>query len=274
MQGWMTQPLGTPSRLRSRPANGGSCGDESWCRYPRPLALLLRLGRGDRDCGVVLQGDPEWSGQPDPGQGVQEARVGCGQGLHQPRGPRQLVLAFAPTSEKVWAIIYGEAFCLMVRSEEQRRDMGSRLFSTYDATLVMTEKGASVSMCTGGTPSASGVPFESQYEMSFLMGSMPFVMKGNLKPLTIPTLAQIREQQLRGWKETGLPETELVKWLGQVVAAGHFEAYNYWLFQDARPQEFETWKASSPSLLAPWLEWFQSHPFQPDKPDFHRIYPR
>jgi hypothetical protein len=191
-----------------------------------------------------------------------------------PELERQLALAFAPTSEKIWAIIYGEAYCLLVRSEEQRRDMGARLFTTYDATLVVTAKGTSVSMCTRGTSFAGEVPFETQYEMSFLMSSMPFVIKGTLKPLTIRTLTQIRQQQLRLWKEKGLPETELAKWLGQVVAAGHFEAYNYWLFQDACPRELETWKASSPALLAPWLEWLQSHPFQPGKPDFHRIYAR
>src|SRR5208283_6153183 len=83
------------------------------------------------------------------------------------------------------------------------------------------------------------VPSESQFEMSFLMGTMG--LNGDVKPLSVQTLTVIRESQLSLWNQKKLPQTGLVRRQEAILAAGHFEAYNYWLFKGARAGEFNEW---------------------------------
>lgn len=184
---------------------------------------------------------------------------------------RQLAQAYASTSEKMWAIIHGEAFCLLTTSDQARREMGAQVFLVFDQSLEAVGSSVSVSLYTQATTSG-GIPFETSYEMAFLHGTMPFIMGGKLKPLTIAKLARIRALQVESLQKNMVSPNELLKWQWEAAAAGQFEAYNYWLFQTACPQEFEEWSAANIARLDSWQDWLAANPFRPKTPDFHRLY--
>ncbi len=110
--------------------------------------------------------------------------------------------------------------------------------------------------------------------MAFLQGSIPFTIEGTLKPLTGAKLVRIREQQLKTLREKDVPANELLTRRWQVVAVGQLEAYTYWLFQAAHPQEFDAWNPANPSRFEAWQQWLFSHTFRPAKPDLHRLHTR
>jgi hypothetical protein len=68
-----------------------------------------------------------------------------------------------------------------------------------------------------------------------------------------------RKNQLSLWKQKNLPETELTKRQQAILSAGHFEAYNYWLFQSALPDESDQWMAAHQPELQSWRDWTRTN---------------
>ena len=84
-----------------------------------------------------------------------------------------LATSFGKTTEKVWALIYGEVFCNLSSDKGHISQMGSLMFEWYDKALSV--KGTSVSAnLTENAEAQKQPPFEPQFEMAFLMGALPF----------------------------------------------------------------------------------------------------
>ena len=56
------------------------------------------------------------------------------------------------------------------------------------------------------------------------------------------------------------------------MAAGHFEAYNYWLFKGARAEQFSEWIKSHKNQFQACLDWQGQNKFEVGTPDFQRLY--
>jgi len=91
-------------------------------------------------------------------------------------------------------------------------------------------------------------------------------------PLSIQKLTQIRKNQSSLWNQKKLPPNELIRWQQAVIAAGHFDAYNYWLFQSASPYEFSQWAKEHQTQYQAWLDWQAKNKFSVQTPDFQRPY--
>jgi hypothetical protein len=140
------------------------------------------------------------------------------------------------------------------------------------AKSLSTKNGGSLSINLTENAQASGKhpPFESQFEMAFLMGAVP--LGSEASPLTIKKLISIRKNQLSLWKQKNLPETELIRRQEAILVAGNFDAYNYWLFQSARPDEFSQWMLDHQSESQSWRDWQDKNRFTVERPDLQRLY--
>ena len=180
-----------------------------------------------------------------------------------------LATSFGNTSEKVWAVIYGEVFCNLSSDSERANHMGSLVFEWYDKALSNKGNSLSVNLTENAEAPQKQPPFEPQFEMSFLMGAVPF--GSTIKPLSIQKLSDIRKNQLSLWAQKKLPLNESVRWQQAVLSAGQFEAYNYWLFQSARPDEFNQWLKQHQTQFQSWLDWQSKNKFTVLSPDFQRL---
>ncbi len=188
----------------------------------------------------------------------------------RPEVYESLATSFGNTTEKVWAVIYGEVFCNLSADSERTRHMGDLVFGWYDASLSVEGKGISADLTEHAEGSQEETPFESRFELSFLMAAAPYGSR--VKPLSIEELSSIRKNQLSSWSERRLPSNELVQRQQALIAGGYFEAYNFWLFQAARPDEFNQWLGTHQTQLQGWLDWQKSNAFAVTSPDIQRIY--
>jgi hypothetical protein len=189
----------------------------------------------------------------------------------QPETYEGLAATFANTTEKVWGVVYGETFCNLSSDLERSKKVGTLVYDLYAKSL-STKSGGGLSINLTESAQASGrqPPFESQFEMAFLMGAVP--LGGEASPLSIKKLISIRKNQLSLWKQKNLPETELTRRQQAILTAGHFDAYNYWLFQGARPDEFSQWMADHQPEFQSWKEWQGKNRFTVERPDLQRLY--
>ncbi|MFI5173697.1 MAG: hypothetical protein ACHQKY_02490 [Terriglobia bacterium] len=183
-----------------------------------------------------------------------------------------LAITFGNTTEKVWAVIYGEVYCNLSPDADRRKQLGTLVFQWYEKAFVREGNQMTVTLSENAVvnPRANQPPFESNFEISLLLGSV--ATKGEFNPLSIRTLADTRRQQLAMWNQKKLPKTELIRWQEAIATADHFEAYNYWLFENARAEEFNKWEAEHHSQYNAWLDWKSKNKFNIKKPDFQRIY--
>ena len=163
-----------------------------------------------------------------------------------------LATSFGNTTEKVWAVIYGEIYCNLSSDSDRISQVGSLVYHWYEGSLSRQGNGLSISLTENAQSSQKQLPFESLFEQSFLMGAAS--VQGNFPPLSIQTLIAIRKNQLSLWNQKRLPETELVRRQEAILSAGHFEAYNYWLFKGARADEFTEWIKSHQDQFRAWLD--------------------
>jgi hypothetical protein len=181
-----------------------------------------------------------------------------------------LATSFGNTTEKVWALIYGEVFCNLSSDNGHVSQMGTLMFEWYDKVLSVNGNSVSANLTENAEASQKQPPFESQFEIAFLMGAARF--GSDVKPLTIHKVSDIRKNQLALFAQKKIAPNDLNRWQQAVITAGHFEAYNYWLFQSARPEEFSQWLAQHQTQFQAWLDWQNRNKFTVSSPDFQRLY--
>lgn len=187
-----------------------------------------------------------------------------------PESYEALARSFGNTTEKVWAVIYGEIYCNLATDPDHISETGSRVFRWYEESLSKNGNQLSIDLTENAQASPNHPPFESQFETSFLFGALPSI--NVVPPLSIKTLIAIRKNQLSLWGQKKLPSTELVRRQQTVLAASHFDAYNYWLFKAARPEEFEGWVKEHQTEFQAWLDWLGKNKLVVKAPDFQRLY--
>jgi hypothetical protein len=181
-----------------------------------------------------------------------------------------LATSFGNTTEKVWAVIYGEVFCNLSSDKGHINQMGSLIFEWYDKALSVQGTSVSANLTENAEVSQKQTPFEPQFEMAFLMGAAPF--GGKVKPLSVHALSDIRKNQLALLAQKKIASNELIRWQQAVTTAGHFEAYNHWLFQSARSDEFNQWLGQHQAQFQSWLDWQSQNKFIVSSPDFQRLH--
>lgn len=181
-----------------------------------------------------------------------------------------LATSFGNTTEKVWAVVYGEVFCNLSSDKSHVSQMGSLMFDWYDKAFSVKGDNVSVNLTENAEASKKQPPFEPQFEMAFLLGAAP--LGSNVKPLSIQKLSDIRRNQLGLLAKKNIAVNDLTRWQQAVVTADHWEAYNYWLFQSARPDEFGQWVGLHQAQFQAWLDWQSQHKFTVFSPDFQRLY--
>jgi hypothetical protein len=188
----------------------------------------------------------------------------------QPETYEVLATTFASTTERVWAVVYGEVYCNLSSDAERSKKIGALVYESYAKSLTTKSSGLSINLTENAQASGQQPPFESQFEMAFLMGAVP--LGSDASPLSIKKLISIRKNQLSLWKQKKLPETELTRRQQAILSAGHFDSYNYWLFQGARPDEYSQWLAEHQSDFQSWRDWQDKNKFAVERPDFQRLY--
>jgi hypothetical protein len=187
-----------------------------------------------------------------------------------PQSYERLATAFGNSTEKVWAVIYGEVFCNLSPDADHWNAVGSLVYQTYEKSLSSNGGKLSVNLTENAQAAPGQAAFESQFEFAFLMAAVP--LGDGLMPLSVQKLTQIRKSQLSLWNQKKLPSNELLRWQQTIIAAGNFDAYNYWLFQSARPDEFNEWTKDHREQYQAWLDWLARNKFTIQTPDFQRLY--
>lgn len=183
--------------------------------------------------------------------------------------------AYANTQERLWALLYGEVFMLLAPNDARKEEISAMLLSNYSACVEilgdesvlfrLSLKAYTRSSSQDRIPFIrSGPPrsFEQAFVERFQASGAQFSL-GLTEPHAI---ASARTAFILSWREkaalTELFPNALFLYWERLEAAGHWEAYHFWLLQSGEPERFRMWAISGQNdmKLARWLVWQKQNP--------------
>jgi tetratricopeptide (TPR) repeat protein len=177
----------------------------------------------------------------------------------------------ADSHRRGMSLIYAEIFrVLEPNSKRSYRTAESMVKICRDAVQVEIKNGetsAKVSLASNEIKIKEGadnaqLPFENRFELVFGLD----LVIANSKGLTLASLHEARKHFLAQVDETKatmkLDTHPLIRWLLALNAAGHLEAYDFWLFGPGFPDETKAWtgRDGAEQRLENLSQYINSHP--------------
>jgi tetratricopeptide (TPR) repeat protein len=181
---------------------------------------------------------------------------------------------YANSNEKVWALLYGEVFMNMERGTERFDDMSNTLYDLYlglmgDPTNIADgdfkfDRGETANGFEGANVRLFDVLHKNNL-MSFERGN---TIEGTQNKLL--ALSHARKSFLEMWLQgfTLAYPNLLYKYHRTMNDLGFFEAYNFWLFSKASPEEFLYWVQRNGTTYEAFIDWFLEKPLKVDVEDY------
>lgn len=188
---------------------------------------------------------------------------------------RAASLFFSSVESKVWGLVYAETAILLAPNNDSRqKDMAGMIVDCLKENIHISFEG-DPELSVNLVPNR-GITIDQSKDVVYL--SFPGVYEGAIsQPLnimlmentpftcTISQLAYIR----KGLVDTYFSATcdlygesmYLLEFQKQVIDAGYWDAYNYFLFMLTFPEEFADWYASNSGEFKAFVDWFNNAPY-------------
>ncbi len=169
-------------------------------------------------------------------------------------------MLFFDSTEEVWGMAYGELFMLIERTDSDRlRDMSKRLYETYQANI---------SFKRGETPQ---VDFDTDVIRYSDSPSRPNLYPAIYRELMqkacigerhcdLASLYRIRNRFHTLFEQEAYSfENILSAYHGNIIEAGHFEAFTYWLLGYGNTAQAAAWIKENKSKWTAFLQWYDNN---------------
>lgn len=175
-------------------------------------------------------------------------------------------------NNKVWVLVYGESAALLAPTNQNRmKEMAGDMRDLWKESVDVMGDSVKVSLMKSKefNISINGENAELSFPNVF-EGCVSLAVLQNLK-LMNPFTASL-EQLItlrKGLVENYYKVTDnlfgnsmyLLPYLKSLIDAGHWEAYNYFLFGSVFPEDFDKWIEDNEDKLYAFAAWYNEHPY-------------
>jgi tetratricopeptide (TPR) repeat protein len=169
---------------------------------------------------------------------------------------------FLQTTEKVWAMIYGEIFMNLERGSKRTEEMSERLYKAYLSGIERTSDSTFAVHFSKSIQVAehdSAVPFPMAYELCMALATVP------TDTVEMNSLSTIRSRFLDLWEEKRFQRAyghPIFAYQLLVQRQGHLDAYSHWLLMQGDEDAFSSWHSSHEKDFEDFLKWFRANPLK------------
>ncbi|HVZ37887.1 MAG TPA: tetratricopeptide repeat protein [Candidatus Kapabacteria bacterium] len=178
--------------------------------------------------------------------------------------------AFCSGTERLWGLLYGEIFMNLEPASKRASEISKLLFDTYAAAITLHKDSLRVNLLERSTIGAGDIskhmkqPYSLDAITAVTMACAAGMHKrdGVTVQMTVERLHAIREKFIGIWFERGLDTTHanvLHYYQKQLLDAGHFEAYDRYLFREADAEAFQAWYDAHEEAMKSWIVWMEGH---------------
>jgi tetratricopeptide (TPR) repeat protein len=162
------------------------------------------------------------------------------------------------TGELFWTIMYGELFLNLSSTTGRLNDISNFINNAYSAGFYKLREDSTtgieftkINILSKNLKERDDLPFELAYQIMMKEASEGLLPKEK-NALSIDVIHKIRTKFIEIWYKDKWNEkysNALFDLHRKMVLAGHFETYNYWVFNAARKVEAEKWLKNNPEKL-------------------------
>lgn len=180
----------------------------------------------------------------------------------------------------VWGLAYAETAILLAPTDTGRhRELALAMAECFrkNITVKLTPEGENISITlatlhqitkTAGNDSIY-LSFPSVYEACVARGVTEMAASGEVFVGTIPQLAKLRRAAVEAYFTNGRNlfgnSMYLLEYQKRVIDAGHWDAYNYFLFSVADQADTAAWLADNEEKFRDFAHWYSLNPLTLDK---------
>lgn len=186
---------------------------------------------------------------------------------------------FCYSSEKIWAVLYGELFLLLEPNTNRSAEMSALLYKTYRESMMVNPNSswqnwvsfserARTYIMLGAAEEGEKTPFQVAVDDASTRALQPQMKNKDIAAIYLLRLGFLEQWNL--YQYNTLYPNFLFDWWQQVNDAGHMEAYTYYIFKNGNETEFEQWKQQNALGFTRFMQWLSTH-----APQFnaqHRFY--
>jgi len=172
---------------------------------------------------------------------------------------------YCNSTEPLWGLIYGEIFLNLEPNTERTKEISALLYNTFQNSIsFQSDTSISVSLSQYDQTRILSKTDGSQivllpYGKQFFEPQFALALAGS-KQLDVESLHKARLRFLQQLKWPSHRPIILFDYHKQLVDAGHFEAYNYWLFSQGDYVAWDLWVGKNPARWDAFAEWFEKNP--------------
>lgn len=171
-------------------------------------------------------------------------------------------LLFFASTEMVWGAMYGELFMnLEKHSEDRCKEISKTLYDCYFDQIKFESRKAEVDFNNPIIVYSNSEERPNLFPESF-RSAMTKACNG-YRFLDLNTLVQIRKKFITEFSRSFSDfDNVLFDYHKQLIASGHFEAYNYWLFAYGNNEQANKWVRENKEKWESFLRWKKENPIK------------
>lgn len=165
---------------------------------------------------------------------------------------------FLNSNDRVAGLIYREIFMNLERTTERTMELSELLFDTYDASITLYEDSSRIDFCEIIIDASALQGDELKLPFCAIFGKNFVLSIINHKEVNLKSLSEMRSNFIDFFFQSDAQSYPniLFEYHRKIKDNGLFDAYNHYLFQIARPEEFETWYNENTDDYNSFVEWY------------------
>lgn len=178
--------------------------------------------------------------------------------------------AYGTTSEKIWAIIYGEIFVNLETNTGRTYEILFRMYDWYKQAIYIKTPKNKYAMFTDERTHISEAEFKDTmlFHKNFAMAYNNIAQRCMTEfkdKFTTENLIKFRSKFITLWYSKNFPidfPNPIFDYQRTVISADYFECYNYWLLSKGDPKIFNDWMEKNKKKYDQFMKWFMAHPLE------------
>jgi tetratricopeptide (TPR) repeat protein len=178
--------------------------------------------------------------------------------------------AIGTTSERMWAIIYGEIFVNLETNTERTYEILFRLNDWYKQSFIIKNPKNKYALFTDERMRITEAQFKDTmlFHKNFPMAYNNIAQRSLIvfkDKVTTESLMKFRSKFITLWYSKNFPidfPNPIFDYQRTVISADFFDCYNYWLFSKGDPKSFNDWMEKNKKKYDQFIKWFMAHPLE------------
>ena len=181
------------------------------------------------------------------------------------------------TGEYGWTIMFGEVFMNISTNTERLEDISMFIDNSITTAAFFPEdstntviKFTKINILSKNLKQREDLPFELAYQI-FMKEACENLLPKIQDSLTIDLIYQIRKKFIELWFKENFNikyPNPLFDLHYKMLLSGHFDTYNYWLFNTPRKQDAQQWFAKNQQKLQKFGEWMVANGLKMSKANY------